>query len=218
MKRYCIILVFFYSCSQNNSNIQTEHQNSDYNNTSDTFWRGIKNNYQEFLGLKSIENSRDSFEIRIWIDEQLLIAKHLFIIKKDNRGTEKIHYAFSDQKNFALYAKDTVTDKSTIVKETPLSIMSNFNFLTGDDSFFDLLKDIKLENFPFSCDGGGEDGISYYVEIRRNDFYKLLTYINPSDDKSNKYCMQFSEFINNFLLLLPKDEFLETPYSLQNKE
>ena len=142
------------------------------------------------LNLTPINQSVDSFEIRIWVSS-VFVENDLIILKYDDSSwqTQKIRYYESE--DGVLHSKNEKIVKPNI----------DFPLLIDSLRAMQLDKLISQKQIPNFIDNVA-DGVTYDLEIATKDNYKLLTYHCPEyfgkSEVNNKKFVDFIKLMDRY--------------------
>jgi hypothetical protein len=131
--------------------------------TSDTYYV-LASEWKDKLSLANIENGSKDFEMRLWVNGEILYNKTLYVIK---------YTAGEWGGKFYRFRSDTNSVASFSI--SPKSGWSRFEKRLLE------LQIKQLPNFSFENMGGGlvDDGTTFMMEIATSNFYRFAWFSNP---------------------------------------
>jgi hypothetical protein len=213
------MVVLFLSCKQDkNNNTSANYIDSTYKQDTnkstftsyppasriDSSFTYQIDQFEWFLNLPSLKNGVDSYELRFLIDSSFNDCRHLFVIRQGKDSLEKKHYYFRPQN----IIKPDGTPSWT---SGHFSLMHDFYFKNTDSAFISLTKKTNLYKLPTQhlipgIELGCLDGEYFHVQIATKNSYRQIAYTNPECLPKSEENRLFSQFVHEFVSLLPEYE------------
>ncbi len=166
----------------------------------------IKNTLVEELYLERLEDKRNSFEIRLWKKEELLVLGQLMIIKKIDQQWICLNYYYrrspsnqKQKKGRYSYFTNFSVNQFGVIKRDALMDWNDFFSTLDSNNFYNLRDQTEIPNFIDEV----SDGTSYMVEILDSNKYRFFTFHQPDYfakqyDNSKKMWNIIKLFDSNF--------------------
>lgn len=182
---YTIIFLFSSFCASS--------QHSTTRLIPDSFIYKYTLNDTRLLGLPKIHDGVDSFELRIW-SSSITNYNHLVILRysKTNWRLENIKFW---------------TRIDTNEREIDSSIIAPLKTKLSLDKILQSLDKLQIESLPTQHGIPGfrsswEDGVSYTIELSKQNYYKIIWYSNP-----DKYSDPFNQKVTELIRFSTDNQF-----------
>lgn len=145
--------------------------------------------FSEMLNLPHIFNGVDSFELRLWCSG-IWTSRDLFILRYTAGNWEANNYIF--------YTNDGRLDSLFLTtKQIPGDTVHHIT------AFLDTIKTLPTQIAIPGFRDNTADGIGYTLEISTNNYYKYLSYHNPSryNDQYHKTFTQLLDRLKKIFML-----------------
>lgn len=153
----------------------------------------VSKELSEMLNLPLIFNGVDSFELRLWCSG-IWTGRDLFILRYSAGNWEAGNYLF--------YTTDSRLDSLFITaKQIPGDTVHHLT------SFLDRIKTLPTQIAIPGFRDNTADGIGYTLEISTNNYYKYLSYRNPSR-YNDEYHKTFNQLLKRLTTIFPIPIFL----------
>lgn len=145
------------------------------------------------LALYDIEQSVDSFELRIWQIPSMWDPSILYILKSSSGRWTLLHYEF-----YTLSVSPNYDDPNvdSVIVESLRPRKTTWDTYIGQlklDSLWNLVTESAIPNKKFSV----VDGHRFLIEMHKSGIYKYLIYTTPEyfqqRDSNHKWFMDFKE-------------------------
>lgn len=192
-----IILLTIFSCNTKGPEA-VDSFNTLISDTSITHRPDFEINFSkrrsELLNLPIIFKGVDSFELRVW-SFGFWTRADLFVLRYSQNKWVAANYIY--------YATENIIDSlHLITRQVANDTASRIQHYLSQDSVLKLPSQFAIPNFRDNT----ADGVTYYIEVATNKFYKQWCYHNPQyfDDPDNRQFMRLLNFLtSNFRIHYP---------------
>ena len=191
-----LVLIILSFCTTGNASCQRKVSVEIPVDKSGNFVRlyNIKKKYDKILGLPSLENGYDSFQLRVWCNYGNLKKTHLIVISnKAGKWDGTLYRLLIDSKSDTSYFLEKADKKQITPRSGWGQLISKMNELKIPTL-------LSYEYLPGY--GIGVDGEFYMVEVATQNKYRFYDYYDPRNEAKD---YKEAEVLEEFLEILEKE-------------